>query len=125
MSNGYILTTFRENAFENIVWKMAAFLSRPQCADALLTRLLLLFNSPSRSSYLPGILTSNRLSPNVTRQHHPGKRGMFLKIGAATKWSECLFDIIKSIFLGENGRSFKFHPDLFSSVDFDIEAALH
>ena len=25
-----------ENAFENVVWKMAAILSRPQCADTLL-----------------------------------------------------------------------------------------
>ena len=29
---------FQENAFENIVWKMAAILSRPQCVDSSLVQ---------------------------------------------------------------------------------------
>ena len=36
--NGYIFT--QENTFENVVWKMAAILSRPQCVNNLLEKSL-------------------------------------------------------------------------------------
>ena len=35
MQNAYIL--FQENAFENVIWKMAAILSRPQCVKRIIT----------------------------------------------------------------------------------------